>query len=56
MWKYSITNNFTPEHTVLVLNHTTEVWNPVKAYFPFILQKGIDEYILSTLNTVEKEF
>lgn len=40
MWKYYITNNFTPEHTVLVLNHTTEVWNPVKAYFPFISQKA----------------
>lgn len=40
MWKYYITNNFAPEHTVLVLNHTTEVWNPVKAYFPFTSQKA----------------
>lgn len=40
MWKYYITNNFAPEHTVLVLNHTTEVWNPIKACISFIAQKA----------------
>lgn len=39
MWKYYITNNFAPEYTVLVLNHTTEVWNPIKACFSFTAQK-----------------
>lgn len=55
MWKYYITNNFAPTHTVLAWHHTTKLWNPIKACLPLLSQKQQNwQNILPILNAVDK--